>query len=163
VLGVDRLPDALRQARILARAAAVGPPGVARFRLVDLEEPRSAARLLKPRRFSVITCFRYLQREVLPLIEAALAPAGWLVYQTFLEEQARRGGRPHRPEFLLRPGELRDRFRGLTRIYYREGRDREGSWTAAFVGRRGRARVFPAGAEEAASVMIPAPSPSDPR
>jgi len=104
--GVDRLPDALRQARVLARAAGV-PPGALSLRRGDLADPGFAARLLRPGRFRVVLCFRYLDRALLPRIAAALAPGGWLIYQTFLEAQARAGRRPSRATYLLRCGELR--------------------------------------------------------
>ena len=137
VLGVDILPDALRQARLLAREA-----GVARGRLslrrVDLADPAGVARLLRPRRFRVILCFRYLDRALLPRIAEALAPGGVLVYQTFLEAQARAGRAPRRPAFLLRPDELRQAFRELEILLSSEGPDERGDHLASLVARASR-------------------------
>jgi SAM-dependent methyltransferase len=143
VLGLDILPDAVRQARILAREARIEPPGRATFRLADLEDLRSACRWLRSGRFSVLTCFRYLDRRLLPFLAGALAPGGVLLYQTFLEEQARRGGRPRRPEYLLMPGELLEAFPDLEVLAYDEGTDQDGSWLASVAGRKPAAAIVP--------------------
>jgi tellurite methyltransferase len=142
VLGVDILPDALRQARTLAREAGVAA-GRLRLRRIDLTETAAVRTLLRPWRFRLVTCFRYLDRSLLPVIAETLAPGGWLVYQTFLEAQARAGRRPLRPEYLLKPGELHDVFAaagGIEIIHYAEGPDARGDHLAALVARaKGRA------------------------
>ncbi len=51
----------------------------------------------------------YLWRPLLPLIAAAIAPDGLLIYETFMIGQEQ-FGRPKNPEFLLRPGELLEAF-----------------------------------------------------
>jgi len=135
VLGVDRLPDALRQARRLARAAHV-PSGRLSLRRVDLTDAAAVARILPEGGLRVILCFRYLDRALLPRIAAALAPGGWLLYETFLEAQARAGRKPSRPAFLLKPGELRTAFAGLEVVHWVEGEDARGDHTAALVARR---------------------------
>lgn len=137
VVGVDILADALAQARTLARAAGV-PPRRLSFRRADLTDPRTTGVLLRPGRFRVITCFRYLDRALLPVIADALAAGGWVVYQTFLEAQARAGRKPVRPTYLLRPGELREAFEsrdGTDIIYYAEGPDERGDHVASLVAR----------------------------
>jgi SAM-dependent methyltransferase len=135
VLGVDRLPDALLQARVLARESAL-PRGRLSLRRVDLTDSAATARLLRPRRFRVILCFRYLDRALLPLIAASLAPGGVLVYQTFLEAQARAGRRPSRAAFLLKPGEIRRTFSGLEMLHCTEGPDARGDHLASLVARK---------------------------
>jgi SAM-dependent methyltransferase len=140
VLGVDILPDALRQARTLARASGV-PAGRLTLRRADLTDARAVGDLLRPRRFRVILCFRYLDRALLPVIAGALAPGGWVIYQTFLEAQARAGRRPARAAFLLKPGELRSIFEspgGIEIVHYTEGPDARGDHLASLVGRAGR-------------------------
>ncbi len=136
VLGVDLLPDALRQARALARAARIPPPGRVAFRGLDLSDAVQVRSLLRPARFRLLICFRYLERELLPRLPAALDRGGVVVYETFLEEQGRVKGKPSRPEFLLRPGELRMAFSELEIIHDREGLDSNGDWTASIVARR---------------------------
>jgi SAM-dependent methyltransferase len=141
-LGVDLLPDALRQARTLARASGLRAVRTARrrvgqvaFRRADLTDARVVARLLPPGRWQAITCFRYLDRALLPRIAGALAPGGVLFYQTFLEAQARLGRKPRRPAFLLKPGELRRAFASLEIIHYEEGPDERGDHHASLVAR----------------------------
>jgi len=47
----------------------------------------------------------YLWRPLLGAIVAAVAPDGWLIYETFARGNERYG-KPRNPDFLLRPGEL---------------------------------------------------------
>lgn len=138
--GLDILPDALRQARATARSASrtARSDGRVRFTGADLEDPRVQARWLRPDRWDVVVCFRYLDRQILPLIARTLAPGGLLWYETFLEEQARVHGRPRREAFLLRPGELLDAFAGLERVEYAEGPDEEQNHLASLIARRPR-------------------------
>ncbi len=136
VLGVDILPDALLQARALARAAGVAP-GRLTLRRADLTDARAIGDLLRPRRFRVILCFRYLDRALLPVIAGALAPGGWVIHQAFLEAQARAGRKPTRSAFLLKPGELRGAFEnvgGIEIMHYAEGPDERGDHLASLVG-----------------------------
>lgn len=60
---------------------------------------------LEGRRFDAVVVTNYLWRPLLPAIVSAVAPGGWLVYETFALGQAS-VGRPSNPDFLLRPGEL---------------------------------------------------------
>jgi SAM-dependent methyltransferase len=55
--------------------------------------------------FAVVLVTNYLWRPLFPALLAAVAPGGLLIYETFAQAQAAIG-RPKRPEFLLRPGEL---------------------------------------------------------
>jgi len=83
--------------------AAVAPLGrLARVVVADLE---GAAWPLPGERFDAVVVTNYLWRALMPDILAAVAPGGLLVYETFSEAQAALG-RPRRPEFLLRHGEL---------------------------------------------------------
>ncbi|MFN8547220.1 MAG: methyltransferase domain-containing protein [Candidatus Eisenbacteria bacterium] len=132
VWGVDRLPDAIRQARRLARAAAAP----ARFRVADLEAPKAIRHWLAPGRWDAILCFRYLDRARLPQMMGSLRTGGWFVLETFLEEQARVHGKPSRPEFLLAPGELRHIFRDWRIELCREGIDEEGSYLASIAAQK---------------------------
>ena len=45
----------------------------------------------------------------------AVAPGGWLLYETFAIGNER-FGRPSNPGFLLRPGELLEAVRGILRV-----------------------------------------------
>ena len=117
VTGIDR--DAAAVAGVIARARARGLEIDAR--VADLEREGSA--LVEPGAFSLVVNVNYLQRDLLPRLRAALAPGGWILFETFTLEQPRvsRTGRPSNPDFLLRPGELRACFEGLSVVEYEEG------------------------------------------
>jgi hypothetical protein len=53
----------------------------------------------------------YLHRPLMPDLIGAVAPGGVLLYQTFMAGNER-FGKPSRPEFLLRDGELLELVRG---------------------------------------------------
>lgn len=57
----------------------------------------------------------YLWRPLFPLLIAAVAPGGVLLCETFAVGHAAYG-RPSRPEFLLRPGELLEAVRGRLQV-----------------------------------------------
>jgi len=60
---------------------------------------------LPGRTFDAVVVTNYLWRDLFPALQAAVAPGGLLIYETFAQAQAALG-RPRRPEFLLRPAEL---------------------------------------------------------
>lgn len=88
--------------------------------------------------FDVVMVFRYLHRPLWPWIEAAVAPGGVLVYETFLEAQAIHG-RPKQARFLLKPDELRGAFPGLTVERYEECESTQSPVMARLLARRPRA------------------------
>jgi SAM-dependent methyltransferase len=65
---------------------------------------------LPDRQFDAVVVTNYLWRPLFPALKAAVAPGGLLIYETFAQAHAALG-RPRRPEFLLRPGELIDVLR----------------------------------------------------
>jgi SAM-dependent methyltransferase len=80
---------------------------LAHIRVADLEaEPWP----WPGRRFDAVVVTHYLWRALFPALKAAVAPGGLLIYETFAQAHAALG-RPRRPEFLLRPGELIEVFR----------------------------------------------------
>jgi len=70
--------------------------------------------------YDAIVVTNYLHRPRLPAIAQALAAGGVLIYETFARGNER-FGRPHNPNFLLRPGELLDAFAMLTVIAFEQG------------------------------------------
>jgi len=74
----------------------------------DLEDGSSWP--LPGRRFGAIVVTNYLHRPLFPLLFDALLPGGILLYETFMEGNER-FGKPSRPEFLLKDGELLDLVR----------------------------------------------------
>ena len=67
------------------------------------------------RAFGGVVVTNYLWRPILPDIVASVAPGGVLIYETFALGQEQ-FGRPHNPDFLLKPGELLDAVRGELRV-----------------------------------------------
>ncbi|NNG02669.1 MAG: methyltransferase domain-containing protein [Inquilinus sp.] len=95
-----------------------GRPGV-EIVTVDLEgaDPWPFA----DRRFAAIVVTNYLHRPLLPRLCGAVAPGGFLLYETFARGNAR-FGRPSTPAYLLRSGELLELARGrLQVIAYEHG------------------------------------------
>ena len=103
VLAVDRDPEAL--------AALAGERGI-EVRHADLEQGDWP---LAGERFDAIVVTNYLHRPQFPHLLAALSPEGVLIYETFAEGN-QRFGKPSRPEFLLRPGELLEAFGGALQV-----------------------------------------------
>lgn len=72
------------------------------------------------RRFDAVVVTNYLWRPLLPTIVDSVAPGGVLLYETFAcgNETV---GRPARPDFLLRPGELLSACTPLHVVAYEDG------------------------------------------
>jgi SAM-dependent methyltransferase len=76
---------------------------------------------LAGRRFGAIVVTNYLHRPLFPVLFDALLPGGILLYETFMEGNER-FGKPSRPEFLLKDGELLDLVRGRFSVTAYEAR-----------------------------------------
>lgn len=72
------------------------------------------------RRFDAVVVTNYLWRPLLPAIVACVAEGGVLIYETFAAGNET-VGKPSRPDFLLRPGELLQASAGLRVIAYEDG------------------------------------------
>ena len=70
--------------------------------------------------FGAVVVTNYLHRPLFPGIEAAVAPGGVLIYETFAIGNER-FGKPSNPDFLLQPGELLHAFPALTTVAYEHG------------------------------------------
>lgn len=75
---------------------------------------------LAGRRFGGVVVTNYLWRPLLPTIIDSVAPGGALLYETFAQGNET-VGRPTRPDFLLRPGELLRACADLHIVAYEEG------------------------------------------
>ena len=71
--------------------------------------------------YDAIICFNYLQRSLIPQIKAGLRPAGIVVYETYIVEQAELFGKPRNPDYLLKHNELLKMFSDFRCLRYREG------------------------------------------
>lgn len=72
------------------------------------------------RSFDGVIVTNYLWRALLPTIVASVAPGGVLIYETFAQGNET-VGRPSRPDFLLRPGELLAACAPLRIVAYEDG------------------------------------------
>ena len=96
-------------------------PGIARLRGVNegievlVADIEGGPWPLGDRRFDVVVVTNYLHRPLLPTLVEAVAPGGWLLYETFAAGNER-FGKPSNPDFLLRPGELLELVRGVLRV-----------------------------------------------
>jgi SAM-dependent methyltransferase len=76
---------------------------------------------LPDRRFGAVVVTNYLHRPLMPALIEAIVPGGVLLYQTFMAGNER-FGKPSRPEFLLKDGELLELVRGAFSVTAYEAR-----------------------------------------
>ncbi len=103
-----------------------------RFIVADVE------RLWLPAgQYEVVLVSYFLHRPLFELIKARLRPGGWLLYETFtLAELAKPyHQRPAKPEFYLKPQELRQAFADFEVHFYDEG-DHRGKFTAQLLAQK---------------------------
>ncbi|HYF41663.1 MAG TPA: class I SAM-dependent methyltransferase [Ramlibacter sp.] len=106
VAGVDRAQDAIESVASLGRAV-----------LADIE---GGAWPFPGETFAGVVVTNYLWRPLLPTLVASVAPGGVLIYETFAQGNET-VGKPSRPDFLLRPGELLQACQGLRVVAYEDG------------------------------------------
>jgi SAM-dependent methyltransferase len=105
-LGVDRSPEALSEAQQFGKVIEA-----------DIE---NGPWPFTEQQFDLVLVTNYLWRPLLPRILESIAPEGLLIYETFAVGQEKIG-KPSRPDFLLKPGELIQRFESLRVIAYEDG------------------------------------------
>lgn len=74
----------------------------------------------RPQSFDVVVVTNYLWRPLFPTLLQSLTPGGLLLYETFTSGNET-VGKPSRPDFLLRPGELLELCQGLQIVAFEEG------------------------------------------
>ena len=72
------------------------------------------------REFAAVVVVNYLWRPLMPTLLASLAPGGVLIYETFAQGNET-VGKPSRPDFLLRPGELLEVCGELRVVAFEDG------------------------------------------
>ena len=72
------------------------------------------------RRFDAVVVTNYLWRPLMPVLLDSLAPGGVLIYETFTQGNET-VGKPSRPDFLLRTGELLALCRDLRVVAFEDG------------------------------------------
>ena len=128
VTGVEQAAAGMDKAEGLARER-----GVKTWRAeadAALVAPREAGLLLapgdverlplRPGVFDLVVVVKFMLKPVLPRIAAGLGPGAFLLYETYTTEQLRFEGGPRNLEYLFEPGELREAFRSLDVLFYRE-------------------------------------------
>lgn len=80
--------------------------------------------------YDVILNFYFLERSLFPQIMKGLKQGGMLLFETYTIEQPKYG-RPHNPDYLLRPNQLLQSFMDLHIIYYHERIDKQTGGTKA--------------------------------
>jgi len=106
VVGVDRQAEAIAQVATWGEAI-----------LADIE---NGPWPLPERQFDALVVTNYLWRPLWPRLLESLAPGGVLIYETFAMGQETIG-KPSRPEFLLRPGELLTLCQSLRVVAFEDG------------------------------------------
>ena len=114
VIACDKSAEALNRGK--SRAARIGV--TIETWQVDLE--REGINPLPRDFYGGMVVFYYLHRPLIPCIRKALKNRGILIYETFTIDQPR-FGKPHNPDYLLKPGELLQWFEDWRVIYYFEG------------------------------------------
>jgi SAM-dependent methyltransferase len=109
VTGVDRDAEAI--------AMLDGVDGGIRVELADIE---NGPWPFEGQTFGGVVVTHYLWRPLMPTIVASVAPGGVLIYETFAAGNET-VGKPSRPDFLLRPGELLDACADLRVVAYEDG------------------------------------------
>ncbi len=110
-LGLDRDAQAL--------AAIDLPPDRCQTQVADIE---SQPWPLPAQKFAGVVVTNYLWRPLLATLINSVDTGGVLIYETFAEGQGSIG-RPSRPDFLLRPGELLQVCQDLRVVAYEDGFD----------------------------------------
>lgn len=124
----DILPDALAMADELAarNGAAIKTARRDVEREPDLGEPA----------YDLICCFNFLHRPLLPRIAAAIRPGGLVAYETFVEPQREKFGKPSRAAHVLAPGELAAAFADWEILVSREGLTGPRRYAASLIARK---------------------------
>jgi SAM-dependent methyltransferase len=141
VTGVDRDPEAI---------AAVASAG--RAVQADIE---NGPWPFPGETFGGVVVTNYLWRALWPALLASVAPGGVLLYETFAEGNEE-VGKPSRPDFLLRNGELLQACRDLRVVAYEDGFAEE---PARFIQRIAAVRPGPAHGRARYSLQIESPIP----
>lgn len=109
VTGIDRSPESLMAATPYGETI-----------LADLENGPWPLSGHRARQFDAVIVTNYLWRPLFPWITKSIAKGGFLIYETFSSGNET-VGKPSRPDFLLRSGELLSAFNDLHTMAFEEG------------------------------------------
>jgi tellurite methyltransferase len=95
--------------------------------------------LIQPGKYDLVVNINFLDRALVPTLKQALKPAGMMLFETFLVDQATLG-HPRNPAYLLEHYELHSMLDGFELIRYREGltvySDGRRAWRAGALARK---------------------------
>lgn len=112
------------------------------------------------RQFDAVVVANYLWRPLMLTLLDSLAPGGVLIYETFTQGNET-VGKPSRPDFLLRPGELLERCRTLRIVAFEEGfLEERGGKKPRFVQRIAAVREAATAAHSGGVVALAASGPA---
>jgi SAM-dependent methyltransferase len=126
--GWDHLPDAIEMAQGLANRY-LDQPTECRWQVCDLEQP------LQLGEYDLVTCFLFLNRDVLRQVPSLVKKGGSFVMETFTTVHRDAMGKPRREHFALRPDELPTLLPDFDIQFYEEDWH-EGRHTARYWGVR---------------------------
>jgi len=106
--------------KALSRAEKLAAENHVKVALWQVDQEVEETNPLPEDSYGGILVFHYLHRALIPCIRKALQKGGILFYETFTIGQPK-FGKPHNPNFLLKPGELLARFKDWEIIYDFEG------------------------------------------
>jgi SAM-dependent methyltransferase len=109
VRAIDHNPESLAAARLAAGNLSI--EWIAAD-LTDYPVPEAA--------YDVVMAFNYLDRRRMPDFRRAVRPGGYLMYETFLEDQREHGWGPTSADHLLKRGEVVALAGGLELMLARE-------------------------------------------
>ena len=130
VVGLEKDEGSIAVCRADAKERGLNPE----IRRTDLEDLTSYK--IESSAYDVVICFYYLQRNLIPIMKDALKPGGIMIYETFLIDQHLTAGHPRRREFCFEHNELLHNFPGFRILYYREGKDANGTYKASLVAQK---------------------------
>jgi SAM-dependent methyltransferase len=131
VVAVDFSPTAMRSLAAAARSESLS--------IMPLVADLETSLPFRTNVFDTIINISYLDHGLIPSLKQALRPGGFLLFDTFLINQAE-SGHPRDPRFLLKHYELYDLLADMELIRYREGivayPNGARAWRAAALARR---------------------------
>jgi len=127
VVGIDHETRVLKRAKQLATKSGAS----VKFKCCDLKKPPC----FPESQFDLVLVVRYLNRDLFARIDAAIAPGGYIVYQTFVSG-VEAFGSPKNPNFILECGELSKVFSGYEMIVDRIDKLEDGRPVASFIAQK---------------------------
>lgn len=127
VVGIDQEARVLKRAKQLANRSGAS----VKFKCCDLKKTGC----FPEAQFNAVLVVRYLNRDLFAQIDSALAPEGFLIYQTFAEG-VEAFGSPKNPNFILAHDELRKIFASYQIIIDRIDKLDDGRPVVSFIAQK---------------------------